>query len=157
LRTGDGDAKGLAVESICATGRRSLGGKGGGPSGREAAGRSAGAKGLTIVEASAASHRSWEDKGGLSGCEAAAGAEGLTIAAASAAGDRSLGGKGGGPSGREAAAGAEGLTIAAVSAAGHRSRGGKGGGCDIDIVRDLRTGVGDAKERIGGTAGVAGW
>jgi hypothetical protein len=50
-----------------------------------------------------------------------------------------------GPSGREAAAGAEGL-IAAVSAAGHRSMEGKGGGCccDIDIVRDLRTGDGDA-------------
>jgi hypothetical protein len=63
-----------------------------------------------------------------------------------------------GPSGRGAAGGAEGLLlIEAVSAAGHRSLGGKGGGCDIDIVRDFRTGDGDAGvvERNDGTAGVA--
>jgi hypothetical protein len=63
-----------------------------------------------------------------------------------------------GPSGRGAAAGAEGLLIAAVSAAGHRSMEGKGGCCcDIDIVRDLRTGDGDAGvlERYDGTPGVA--
>jgi len=62
-----------------------------------------------------------------------------------------------GPSGRGAAAGAEGLLSAAVSAAGHRSMEGKGGGCDIDIVRDLRTGDGDVGvlERYDGTAGVA--
>jgi hypothetical protein len=63
-----------------------------------------------------------------------------------------------GPSGRGAAGGAEGLLlIEAVSAAGHRSLGGKGGGCDIDIVRDFRTGDGDAGvlERYDGTAGVA--
>jgi hypothetical protein len=49
-----------------------------------------------------------------------------------------------GPSGRWAADGAEGLPSAAVSAAGHRSMEGKGGCCcDIDIVRDLRTGDGD--------------
>jgi hypothetical protein len=64
-----------------------------------------------------------------------------------------------GPSGRGAAAGAEGLAIAAARAAGHRSLGGKGGGCccDIDIVRDLRMGDGDAGvlERYVGTAGVA--
>jgi hypothetical protein len=48
-----------------------------------------------------------------------------------------------GPNGRGAAAGAEGLAAAAVSVAGH---GGNGGGCccDIDIVRDLRIGDGDA-------------
>jgi hypothetical protein len=62
-----------------------------------------------------------------------------------------------GPSGRGAAGGAEGLPIEAVSAAGHRSLGGKGGGCDIDIVRDLRTGDGDTGvlERFDCTAGVA--
>lgn len=62
-----------------------------------------------------------------------------------------------GPSGRGAAGGAEGLLIEAVSAAGHRSLGGKGGCCDIDIVRDLRMGEGDAGvlERNDGTAGVA--
>jgi hypothetical protein len=62
-----------------------------------------------------------------------------------------------GPSGRGAAGRAEGLLIEAVSAAGHRSLGGKGGGCDIDIVRDLRTGDGDegVLERNNGTAGVA--
>jgi hypothetical protein len=62
-----------------------------------------------------------------------------------------------GPRGRGAAGGAEGLLIEAVSAAGHRSLGGRGGGCDIDIVRDLRTGDGDAGvvERYDGTAGVA--
>jgi hypothetical protein len=45
-----------------------------------------------------------------------------------------------GPNGRGAAAGAEGF---AASVAGH---GGNGGGCccDIDIVRDLRIGDGDA-------------
>lgn len=63
-----------------------------------------------------------------------------------------------GPSGRGAAAGAEGLT-AAASAGGHWSVGGNGGGCccDIDIVRDLRIGDGDAGvlERYDGTAGVA--
>jgi hypothetical protein len=50
-----------------------------------------------------------------------------------------------GPSGCGAAAGAEDL-IAAGSAAGHLSMEGKEGGCccDIDIVRDLRTGDGDA-------------
>jgi hypothetical protein len=48
--------------------------------------------------------------------------------------------------------------IAAVSATGHRSMEGKGGCCcDIDIVRDLRTGDGDAEvlERNDGTAGIA--
>jgi len=52
-----------------------------------------------------------------------------------------------GPAGRGAVAGAEGFAAtAAVSAAGHRSLRGKGGGwcCDIDIVRDLRMGDGDA-------------
>jgi hypothetical protein len=50
----------------------------------------------------------------------------------------------GGPSGHGAAAGAEDSVIAAVSAAGHRSMEGQGGCCcDIDIVRDLRTGDGD--------------
>jgi hypothetical protein len=55
-----------------------------------------------------------------------------------------------GPCGRGAAGGAEGLVIDA-------GQGGKGGGCDIDIVRDLRTGDGDTgvPERYDGTAGVA--
>lgn len=61
-----------------------------------------------------------------------------------------------GPSGRMAV-GAEGFE--AMRAAGHWSLGGKGGGCccDIDIVRDLRIGDGDAGvlERYDGTAGVA--
>lgn len=63
-----------------------------------------------------------------------------------------------GPSGRGAAGGAEGFATAAARAAGHRSVGGKGGCCwDIDIVRDLRIGDGDAGvvERYNGTAGVA--
>lgn len=50
-----------------------------------------------------------------------------------------------GPTGRGAAAGAEGLLSAAVSAAGQRSMEGKGGCCcEIDIVRDFRTGDGEA-------------
>lgn len=58
-----------------------------------------------------------------------------------------------GPTGRGAAGGAEGLVIEPSPA----GQGGKGGGCDIDIVRDLRTGDGDAGvlERNDGTAGVA--
>ena len=58
------------------------------------------------------------------------------------------------------AVGAEGFE--AMRAGGHWSLGGKGGGwggccCDIDIVRDLRIGDGDAGvlERYDGTAGVA--
>jgi hypothetical protein len=49
-----------------------------------------------------------------------------------------------GPSGREVAEWAEGFARAAVSDGGHRSLGGSGGCCDIDIVRDLRIGDGDA-------------
>ena len=50
-----------------------------------------------------------------------------------------------GPSGLDAAPGAEGFDAAAMSDAGHRSVDGNGGCCcDIDIVRDLRMGDGDA-------------
>lgn len=51
-----------------------------------------------------------------------------------------------GPRGLDAAAGAEGFDAAARSDGGHRSLDGSGGGgcCDIDIVRDLRVGDGDA-------------
>src|SRR5258708_34503248 len=65
-----------------------------------------------------------------------------------------------GPSGRGAAGWAEGLLIEAVSAAGHRSLGGKGGGCDIDAVRDLRTGDGDAgvlRRNDGQAGGASRW
>jgi hypothetical protein len=62
-----------------------------------------------------------------------------------------------GPSGRWVAARAEGFE--AARDAGHWSLGGKGGGCccDVDIVRDLRIGDGDAGvlERYDGTPGVA--
>ncbi len=64
-----------------------------------------------------------------------------------------------GPSGLDAAAWAEGFNAAAVSDGGQRSVDGNGGGCccDIDIVRDLRMGDGDAGvlERNDGKAGVA--
>jgi hypothetical protein len=50
-----------------------------------------------------------------------------------------------GPNGLEVAVGAEGFDAAAMRDAGHRSLDGNGGCCcDIDIVRDLRMGDGDA-------------
>jgi len=61
-----------------------------------------------------------------------------------------------GPAGREAE-GVEGFITAAVRDGCHRSLEGKGGCCDIDMVRDLRIGDGDAGvvERNDGKPGVA--